>query len=65
MGLLGKGSGIVIGGVLVVTGFLLKSGLIEWLLDLMGFILIIVGVVVLIVSLVGLVTGGKGKSRGY
>ncbi len=65
MGLLGKGGGIVIGAILIITGFLLKSGLIEWLLDMMGWIMIIAGVVILIVSLIGLVAGGKGKSGGY
>ena len=65
MGMLGKGGGIVIGLILVVTGFLLKSGLIEWLLDMMGWILIFVGIITFVVSLVGLVSGGKGRSRGY
>ncbi len=65
MGMLGKGGGIVIGLILVVTGFLLMSGLIEWLLDMMGWILIFVGIITLVVSLVGLVSGGKGRSRGY
>ena len=51
-----------IGGLLLVAGVLLKTGLIQWLLDLMGWFLIIVGVVVVIV---GLVTGGKGRSRDY
>ena len=62
MGLLGKGSGILIGGILVVAGILLKTGLIQWLLDIMGWFLIVGGVVVVIVSLV---TGSKGRSRGY
>ena len=62
MGLFGKGSLVFIGGGLLVAGVLLKTGLIQWLLDLMGWFLIIVGIVVVVV---GLITGGKGRSRDY
>lgn len=49
----------------MIAGVLLKSGLIQWLLDLMGTLLIIAGVIVVIVALVGMVTGKKGGSAGY
>ena len=65
MGLLGKSGGVVIGLFLIVAGALLKSRLIEALLDITGWIMIIVGIVVLIVGLIGLVTGSRGKSGGY
>ena len=65
MGMLGKGSGIVIGIIILITGILLQGNLIEWLLDVMGFILVVVGIVVIVVSLIGMVAGGKSKSRGY
>ena len=62
MGFLGKGSLVVIGGVILVAGFLLQSNLIEWLLDLMGTILIVVGIIVIIVGLVSMLAGrGKGS----
>ena len=59
---MGKSSLILIGIVLIVIGALLRSGLIQWLLDFMGIILVIIGVIVLVVGLVQIVTG---RSRGY
>ena len=57
MGLLGKSGWLGIGIILLVVGILLRSGLIQWLLDLMGLLLIIAGVIAVIVGLVGLITG--------
>tara|TARA_Y100001001_G_C7939085_1_gene284880 strand:- start:610 stop:789 length:180 start_codon:yes stop_codon:yes gene_type:complete len=59
---MGKNSLILIGIVLIIIGALLRSGLIQWLLDFMGIILVIIGVIVLIVGLVQMITG---RSRGY
>ena len=44
MGMFGKGSGIVVGIILIAAGALLQSRIIEALLDLMGWIIIIIGV---------------------
>ncbi|MBQ12764.1 MAG: hypothetical protein CMJ45_14595 [Planctomyces sp.] len=59
MGVLGKSGWVGIGLILLVAGILLKTGLIQWLLDLMGVLLIIAGVIITIVGLVGLITGKK------
>ena len=59
MGWLGKSGWLGIGVVLLVVGILLRSGLIQWLLDLMGLLLIIAGVIAVVVGLVGLITGKK------
>ena len=59
---MGKSSLILIGIVLIVIGSLLQSRLIEWLLDVMGIILVIIGVIVLILAVVQMITG---RSRGY
>ena len=59
MGVLGKSGWVGIGLILLVAGILLKTGLIQWLLDLMGVLLIIAGVIITIVGLVGLLTGKK------
>ena len=59
---MGKSSLILIGIVLIVIGALLQSRLIEWLLDVMGIILVINGVIVLILAVVQIITG---RSRGY
>ena len=42
---MGKSSLILIGIVLIVIGALLQSRLIEWLLDVMGIILVKIGAV--------------------
>ena len=65
MGVFGAGGWLVVGVILVVLGILLRSGLIQWLLNLMGFLLIIVGVIAIIVALVSLVTGSKRRSSGF
>ena len=57
MGMLGKTGWVGIGIILLVVGFLLRSGLIQWLLDLMGLILIVVGVIAVVAGLIGMITG--------
>ena len=52
-----KSSLILIGIVLIIIGALLRSGLIQWLLDFMGIILVIIGVIVLIIAVVQMITG--------
>ena len=62
MGKLGGGGMIVAGLVLVILGFLVKSGLVEWLLDIIGIVIIIGGAVVGIVGLIRLFGGGGSSS---
>ena len=57
MGMLGKSGWVGIGIIFLVVGILLRSGLIQWLLDLMGLILIVVGVITVIAGLIGMITG--------
>ena len=57
MGMLGKSGWVGIGIIFLVVGILLRSGLIQWLLDLMGLILIVVGVIAVIAGLIGMSTG--------
>ena len=64
MGKLGGGGLILVGIVLVLVGALLQSNLIEWLLDIIGLVIIIGGVVMGIVGLVKMFSGG-GDSSGY
>jgi len=59
MGMLGKTGWVGIGIILLVVGVLLRSGLIQWLLDLMGLILIVVGIITVIGGLIGMITGKK------
>ncbi len=65
MGMFGNGSSIVIGVIILLAGFLLWLGLIQWILDVMAILFFIVGTIVVIVGLVGLVTGKKGGAGGF
>ena len=56
MGMLGKSGWVGIGIIFLVVGILLRSGLIQWLWDLMGNILIVVGVIAVIAGLIGMIT---------
>ena len=62
MGIFGKTGWVFIGVVLLLAGILLRSGFIEWLLDVMGFLLIIAGIIVIVGGLIGLVTSKGGNS---
>ena len=61
MALFGAGGWLGLGVILIIVGFLIKSGIVEALLDLMGWILILVGVIAIIVALVSMVTGSKRR----
>ena len=59
---LGKTGWIVGGIILLVVGLILKSGLIQWLLDLLGWALIIIGAIALVIGIIGLFRD-RGGSR--
>jgi hypothetical protein len=53
------GGGLVLAGILIVVlGFLIQSDLLEWLLDLIGIVLIVGGAIVGIIGLIKLFSGG-------
>lgn len=53
------GGGLVLAGILIVfLGFLIKSDLLEWLLELIGIVLIVCGAIVGIIGLIQLFSGG-------
>ena len=53
------GGGLVLAGILIVVlGFLIRSDLLEWLLDLIGIVLIVGGAIVGIIGLIKLFSGG-------
>ena len=57
------GSGLVLFGiVLVLVGFLLQSNLIEWLLDIIGVVIIVSGVILSLAGLVKMISG-SGRSK--
>ena len=53
---------VVVGAVLIVLGFILKSGIVEFLLDVIGWIMIVVGIVVLVLGLGSLIFGRRRGS---
>lgn len=56
---------IVVGLALVLLGWLVQSGIVEFLLDIIGVVIIIGGAVVGIIGIVKLFTGGGGGSYDY
>lgn len=65
MKMLGSGGGIVIGIALVILGLLLKSGLVEILLDFIGWAIIIVGIIAIIAGGVSLFSGKRGRAGNF
>ena len=53
------GGGLVLAGILIVVlGFLIQSDFLEWLLDIIGFVIIIGGAVIGIIGLIKIFSGG-------
>jgi sulfite exporter TauE/SafE len=65
MGNFGTGGWLVIGIILVVLGWLLKSNIFELLLDIAGWILIIIGIIAVVMGLINMITGGRRRSSGF
>ena len=65
MKMFGSGGGIVIGIALVVFGLLLKSSLVEILLDFIGWSIIIMGIIAIIAGGVSLFSGKRGRAGNF
>ena len=60
------GGGLLLTGVfLVVLGFLIMSDIVEWLLNVLGVIVIIGGAIVGIIGLIQVFSGGGERSSEY
>ena len=60
------GSGLIIVAiVLLLLGIVLTSGILDWLIDLTGVLLILMGVVMGIVGLVQVFSGGSKSSSSF
>jgi hypothetical protein len=59
------GGGLVLAGILIIVlGWLIQSPILEWLLDIIGFVIIAGGVIVVVVGLVKMFSGdGSGQSE--
>ena len=65
MKMFGSGGGIVIGIALVILGLLLKSSLVEILLDFIGWSIIIMGIIAIIAGGVSLFSGKRGRASNF
>ena len=61
MGKVGGIGLIIIGALMALLGILLLAGWFDWLLDVMGFILLAIGVIAAIVGVVQMASG-KGST---
>ncbi len=60
------GGGILIAGVfLIFMGWLIQSDLLEWLLNILGFVVIVAGIILGIYGLVQMFTGDKSGASDY
>jgi hypothetical protein len=60
------GTGLLFAGIfLMVLGWLIRSDILEWLLDVLGFVVIIAGVIVVIYGLVKMFSGSKGGASDF
>ena len=62
---LNGGSLIIVAGLLLLTGLVLRWELVDWLMDAVGFMFIAGGVMVGIAGLLSLLSGRKHSSSAY
>ena len=60
-----SGGGIVMGIALVVLGLLLRTSLVEILLDFIGWSIIIMGIIAIIAGGVSLFSGKRGRAGNF
>ena len=56
---------VVVGIVLIVLGWFVQSNLFEWLLDVLGVIIIVIGVIVVIIAGISAFSGRNKGSSGF
>ena len=61
----GAGGWIVVGIALILLGWLVQSGIVQFLLNIIGWLIGIAGVIALILGGFGLIFGKKGRSGGF
>ena len=54
----GGGGLVVFGILLVILGLLIRSAILEWLLDIVGIVILIGGAIVVVVGVVKIFSGG-------
>ena len=61
---MGNAGTLIVGFLLVILGAVLMSGIIDFLIDMAGLIILIIGVIIVVFGLFHVFAGGKGES-GY
>ena len=61
----GAGGWIVVGIALILLGWLVQSGIVQFLLNIIGWLIGIAGVIAIILGGFGLIFGKKGRSGGF
>ncbi len=56
---------LVVGVVLIVLGWFVQSNIFEWLLNVLGVIIIIIGVVVVVIAGISAFSGRNRGSSGF
>ncbi len=56
---------LIVGIVVLLLGGALIAGWFDWLLDVLGFILVIIGLVAIIVGIINVLGGRNSGSRDY
>jgi hypothetical protein len=62
---LGAGGWIVVGIALILLGWLVQSGIVEFLLNIIGWIIGIGGVIAIILGGFSLILGKKDRAGGF
>ncbi len=62
---LGAGGWIVVGIALILLGWLVQSGIVAFLLNIIGWIIGIGGVIAIILGGFSLILGKKGRAGGF
>ena len=55
---------LIIGIVVALLGAAFIAGWFDWLLDVLGFILVVIGIIAIVVGVMGMF-GNKGRSSGF
>ncbi len=65
MGRMSSGGLVIAGIFIVIVGALLQSSILEWLLDIIGFVVVVIGVILVVYGLVKMFSGGNRTSSDY
>ena len=65
MGRMGGGGLLLAGILLIVLGWLVQSGIVEFLLDVIGFTVVAAGVILAVYGLIKMFSGGKSSAGDY